>query len=107
MPIRLRMALHGTRHNKVFHIVAINNTLRRDAKPAELLGIYNPHDRDLNGVRLVRWSVDRIHYWLGVGAKPSQSVVKLLERGGIIAPGSPYHSKATQPKHPVTEINPS
>ncbi|KAF9481676.1 ribosomal protein S16 [Pholiota conissans] len=103
MPIRLRMALHGTRHRKVFHIVAINHSLRRDAKPAELLGIYDPHDRDLNGVRLVRWSVDRIHHWLSVGAKPSESVVKLLERGGILAPNSPYHSRATVPKHPIVE----
>lgn len=80
MTIRLRMALHGTRHKKVFHIVAINNTLRRDAKPTELLGIYDPHTRDLNGVRLVRWSVDRIHHWLRAGAEPSASVVKLMER---------------------------
>ncbi len=123
MTIRLRMALHGTRHKKVFHIVAIHNALRRDAKPKELLGIYDPHTLDLNGVRLVRWSVDRIHHWLHAGAQPSASVVKLLERvrpltflgpvcrsadtaqGGILAPNSPYHSRATTPKHPVVKAD--
>ena len=79
MPIRLRLAMHGTRHRKIFHLVAINHTLRRDAKPAELLGIYNPHDRDIDNTRLVRWSITRIHHWLSVGARPSKSVVKLLE----------------------------
>lgn len=79
MPIRLRLAMHGTRHRKIFHLVAINHALRRDAKPAELLGIYNPHDRDVDNTRLVRWSVTRIHHWLSMGARPSKSVVKLLE----------------------------
>jgi small subunit ribosomal protein S16 len=79
MPIRLRLAMHGTRHRKIFHLVAINHSLRRDAKPAELLGIYNPHDRDIDNTRLVRWSVTRIHHWLSMGARPSKSVVKLLE----------------------------
>jgi len=79
MPIRLRLAMHGTRHQKIFHLVAINHTLRRDAKPAELLGIYNPLDRDIDNTRLVRWSVTRIHHWLSMGARPSKSVVKLLE----------------------------
>ena len=121
MPIRLRLAMHGTRHRKIFHLVAINHTLRRDAKPAELLGIYNPHDRDTDNTRLVRWSVTRIHHWLSVGARPSKSVVKLLElvralllvivlsvadleQGGILKPDSPYHSKATQPKHRIVEL---
>jgi len=80
MPVRLRLAMHGPKHRKVFHIVAINNTQRRNAKPKELLGIYDPHDRDMNGVRMVRWSVDRIRYWLSVGAEPSERVVKMLER---------------------------
>ncbi|KIM48296.1 hypothetical protein M413DRAFT_440016 [Hebeloma cylindrosporum] len=104
MPIRLRLAMHGTRHRKIFHLVAINHSLRRDAKPAELLGIYNPHDRDVDNTRLVRWSVTRIHHWLSMGARPSKSVVKLLELGGIIKPDSPYHSKASQPPHPIVAL---
>jgi small subunit ribosomal protein S16 len=43
MAIRLRLAMHGLRHRKVFHLVAIDNRQRRDANPAELLGVYDPH----------------------------------------------------------------
>ena len=28
----------------------------------------------------IEWNVQRIRYWLGVGAEPTTSVVKLLER---------------------------
>ncbi|PPQ62758.1 hypothetical protein CVT24_000452 [Panaeolus cyanescens] len=101
MTIRLRMAMHGVRHRKIFHLVAIDSRLRRDAKPAELLGIYDPHNQDKQNPRVVQWSVDRIRYWLSVGATPSKSVVKLLELGGILKPGSPYASRETTPKRPV------
>ncbi|KAF8870516.1 ribosomal protein S16 domain-containing protein [Gymnopilus junonius] len=103
MPMRIRMAMHGPRHQKIFHLVAINSKQRRNARPAELLGIYDPHAADGRDARIVRWSVSRIHHWLNVGALPSKSAVRLLELGGILKPGSPYHPKATQPKYPVVE----
>lgn len=78
MAIRLRLAMHGRRHHKVFHLVAIDSQLRRDAKPAELLGVYDPHVKE-DDARVIRWSVDRIRYWLNVGATPSKSAIKMLE----------------------------
>ncbi|RDB29263.1 30S ribosomal protein S16-1, chloroplastic [Hypsizygus marmoreus] len=97
MPIRLRFALHGTRHNRVFHLVAIEQAQRRDAKPTETLGIYNRYIAKGQPQKTIEWSVDRIRYWLSVGAIPSKSVVKLLEMGNILKPGSQYHPKATGP----------
>ena len=78
MAIRLRLAMHGHRHRKVFHLVAIDSRLRREARPAELLGVYDPHTTKDDG-RVIRWSVNRIRYWLNVGATPSKSVLKMLE----------------------------
>lgn len=80
MPMRLRLAMHGVRHNRIFHLVAINGHARRDGKPAELLGVYNPHMQPGETQKTIEWSVDRIKYWLSVGAVPSKPVVKLLER---------------------------
>jgi len=99
MAIRLRLAMHGRRHQKVFHLVAIDSKLRRNAKPAELLGVYDPHTME-DDARVIRWSVDRIRYWLNVGATPSKSALKILELGGILKPGSPYHTKASRPLYP-------
>jgi small subunit ribosomal protein S16 len=79
MAIRLRMAMHGGTHKKIFHIVAIDSKLRREAKPTELLGIYDPHSGNGTNPRVVRWSVNRLMHWLGVGAVPSKPVAKLLQ----------------------------
>ncbi|KAI9512827.1 ribosomal protein S16 domain-containing protein [Russula earlei] len=95
MPVRLRFSLHGNRNSRIFHLVAIDLRKRRDAKPLELLGIYDPRLRQGQEHKTVQWSVDRIRYWLEKGgALPSESVVKLLERGGIIPPNSKYHPKS-------------
>ena len=80
MTVRLRLAVHGVRHNKIFHLVAVNQRKRRNAKPIELLGIYRPRVEPQSPRKSVEWSVDRIKYWLGVGAQPSDSVVKLLTK---------------------------
>ena len=79
MPMRIRLAVHGLRNHRIFHLVAIDGRRRRDGKPVELLGIYQPHLKPGEDKKVVEWSVDRIRYWLQVGAVPSKSVVKLLE----------------------------
>ncbi|GLB36068.1 putative ribosomal protein S16 [Lyophyllum shimeji] len=94
MPVRLRFSLHGTRHSRIFHLVAVEQGARRDAKPTELLGIFNRYPS--SGQKTIEWSVDRIRYWLKVGAVPTKSVAKLLELGNILKPNSPYHSNATR-----------
>lgn len=80
MTVRLRLAVHGVRNNRIFHLVAIDQRKRRNAKPIELLGVYRQRVGPKNPHKSVEWSVDRIKYWLGVGAQPSDSVVKLLTK---------------------------
>lgn len=79
--------MHGIRNNRILHLVAIDHRKARNAKPAELLGIYKPRIDGPEGKKTLEWSVDRIKYWLQVGAVPTKSVVKLLElvcvSGGI------------------------
>ena len=89
MAIRLRLAMHGHRHRKVFHLVAIDSRLRREAKPAELLGVYDPHKTE-DDARVIRWSVSRIRYWLNVGATPSKSALKMLELASFTFYFSPF-----------------
>ena len=80
MPVRLRLSLHGNRNNRIFHLVAIDARRRRDAKPIELLGVYDPRLRLGQEHKTMRWSAERITYWLEKGgALPSKPVVKLLE----------------------------
>jgi small subunit ribosomal protein S16 len=97
MPVRLRLSLHGNRNDRIFHLVAIDLRKRRDAKPIELLGVYDPRLRLGQEHKTMHWSTERITYWLEKGgALPSKPVVKLLEWGGIIPPDSKYHPKSRQ-----------
>lgn len=99
MPVRIRLARHGQRNTPSYHIVAINSSKRRDARPLEKLGEYDPIPRlpsvdhlpssskvfggetvEVPKEKRIEWDVGRIRYWLGVGAEPTRSVVKLLER---------------------------
>ncbi|EKM61235.1 uncharacterized protein PHACADRAFT_82680 [Phanerochaete carnosa HHB-10118-sp] len=91
MPVRLRFALHGPRHNRVFHMVAIDSHVRRNARPLETLAIYDPQLKSDEQHKTVKWSSERIKYWLRQGAQPSGSVVNLLTLGGILTPNSRYH----------------
>ncbi|KAI0080299.1 ribosomal protein S16 [Panus rudis PR-1116 ss-1] len=91
MAVRLRFAMHGPRHNRIFHLVAIDQRSRRNAKPIETLAIFNPRLQSGQETKTVEWSVPRIRYWLREGAQPSPSVVRLLTMGGILSPNSRYH----------------
>jgi small subunit ribosomal protein S16 len=84
--------MHGRRHHRIFHLVAIEQQKRRNAKPTELLGIYDPALHPGQDHKTVEWSVDRIKYWLGVGAIPSSSALRLLEmvRGSSGLAGVPH-----------------
>ncbi|KAJ3491054.1 hypothetical protein NLI96_g973 [Meripilus lineatus] len=114
MVVRLRLALHGARHNRIFHLVAIDHAVRRNAKPIETLGVFDPRLVPGQTYKTVEWSVDRIKYWLRQGAMPSNSVVKLLTLGGILTPNSRYHnekmvdrSKKPEPEEVPPEQNTS
>lgn len=82
MTVRLRLAVHGKRNNRIFHLVAIDNRKRRDAKPIEKLGVYNPR-RQENQEKTVEWNVQRIKDWLAMGAQPTQTFVRLMQKVGV------------------------
>ncbi|KAH9944143.1 ribosomal protein S16 [Epithele typhae] len=92
MAVRIRMSMHGKRHQKIFHLVAANQRARRDGKPIELLGVYNPHLKPGETQKTIEWSTQRIRYWLNVGAIPSKSAERLLQLGGLLS--SPATSSA-------------
>jgi len=98
--------MHGPRNNKFFHLVAMNGKDRRDGKPIEMLGLYRPLLDPARGKfeKTVEWSVERIKYWLRVGAIPSKSAVKLLTRGGILPPDSKHHIKAKPSSEPKSSL---
>ncbi|GAK62967.1 mitochondrial ribosomal protein s24 [Moesziomyces antarcticus] len=52
MVVRLRLSRKGTRNNPFYHLVAINDSKPRDARPIEKLGEYDPIPRPVTAARL-------------------------------------------------------
>ena len=78
MAVRIRMKMLGRKHRHYFRIVAIDGRQPRDGRVIEELGSYDPTVKNTD--ERVRLKPDRIKYWMGVGAKPSEKVAVLLKK---------------------------
>ena len=76
--IKLRMKRFGKKREASFRLVATNSTSRRDGRPLEELGFYNPRTKE------TRLDTEAIRTRLGQGAQPTDSVRSLLEKGGLL-----------------------
>ena len=81
MPLRIRLTRCGHKHRPFYRIVSIDSRKARNAKPLEVLGTYDPFP-DKQGLKPVYICSDRIKYWIGVGASPSDRVAWLLGKVG-------------------------
>lgn len=80
MAVRIRMKQMGRKHSPYYRICAVNGKNPRGGAVLEELGTYDPTiaDTDARAI-LVR---DRVEYWLGVGAQPSDKVGVLIKKYG-------------------------
>ncbi|RUS28636.1 ribosomal protein S16 domain-containing protein [Jimgerdemannia flammicorona] len=79
MVVRIRLARFGRKNLPYYHIVVANARSPRDGKHIEQVGTYNPIP-DAEGIKHINLNVDRIKYWLTVGAQPSEIVEKILAK---------------------------
>ncbi len=72
--LKIRLAQYGSKNRRTYRIVTIEEGKRRNGKPVEILGFYNPL------VKPAQISVDhdRIAYWKNLGAVITPGVAKLL-----------------------------
>lgn len=82
MAVRIRLKRTGRKNRPFYRVVAVDRRRQRDSKVIEELGHYDPINKDTEKqVSLVR---ERIEYWLGVGAQPSETVHSILRRSGVV-----------------------
>ncbi len=83
MAISLRLSRGGAKKRPYYRIVAADSRRARDGKYLEQLGTYNPM-LPKDSEERVKLNEDRIRYWLGVGAQPSDRVLRFLDAAGIM-----------------------
>ena len=76
--IKLRLKRFGKKKEASFRIVACNSTSRRDGRPLEELGFYNPRTKE------TRLDTEALRTRLIQGAQPTNVVRTLLEKGGLL-----------------------
>ncbi len=70
----------GRSHQPFFRICAVDKHRPRDGRVLEELGTYDPLVKETDArARLV---LDRVDYWLSVGAQPSEKVAVLIKKYG-------------------------
>jgi small subunit ribosomal protein S16 len=78
--VRIRMKKLGRSHQPFFRICAVDKHAPRDGRVLEELGTYDPRVPETDARALLK--VERIDYWLGVGAQPSDKVAVLIQKYG-------------------------
>lgn len=74
----IRMSRGGAKRRPFYRIVAIDSHRSRDSRPIERLGFFNPLAKDHE--EKVRFNLERVDYWLGIGARISSRVASLLKK---------------------------
>lgn len=86
MAVRIRLKRVGRRHLPVYRLAAVDSRRPRDTKVIEELGSFDPRNVVVEKQAIL--NRERIEYWLGVGAQPSETVARLLVKQGIAKPGA-------------------
>ena len=76
--LKLRLKRMGRKKQPTYRLVIIENTYRRDGRPVEQVGYYNPLTKESY------FDIEKIRKWLNYGVQPTQTVQDLLRKANII-----------------------
>lgn len=74
--VRLRLTRMGRKKRPFYRIVAADSRSPRDGRCIEQIGHYDP----MKDPAEIKVDLERVDYWLGVGASPSDTVASIIKR---------------------------
>lgn len=92
MAVRIRLKRLGRKNRSFFRICVFDGRTRRDGRTIEDIGFYDPFGASTE--KSISINEERIKHWMNHGALPSDTIVSLAKKVGIILPGH----EATTPK---------
>ena len=102
MSMKIRLARGGSKKRPHYSIVASDSRMPRDGRFIEKLGTYNPLLAKDAENRVVL-NVERVQYWLGHGAQPTDRVARFLEAAGLKAKVARNNPKSAVPGKAMAE----
>lgn len=76
--LKLRLKRIGRKRSPSYRLVIMENTTRRDGRPIEEVGYYNPISKNC------KIDSEKIQKWLSYGVQPTETVANLLKKAEII-----------------------
>ena len=102
MAVKIRLARMGDKHSPVYRVVVADSRSARDTKAIEVLGTYNP----LTNPAQINLNADRVKYWLGCGAIPTETAKELLVKQEFIK-AKPYVAPRPKKMPPAKKEQPA
>ena len=102
MSMKIRLARGGSKKRPFYSIVATDSRMPRDGRFLEKLGVYNPLLAKDSEDR-IRMNVERIQYWLGQGAQPTDRIARMLEAAGVMPKKARNNPKSAVPGKQMAE----
>lgn len=105
--VTIRLARTGAKKRPFYHLTVAEASAKRDGRFIERVGFFNP----IATGKADRLKVDleRVEYWLSVGARPSERVLDLVREArkvgtdGVVGARPPAPVKAKAVPAPVAE----
>lgn len=94
--VKIRLTRMGDKKSPFYRIIVADSRAPRDGKFIDIVGTYNP----LTDPAEIKIDADKAKHWLGVGAKPSDTVKAMFVNAGIIenAKKAPAKTNAVKKK---------
>ena len=75
--VTIRLTRRGAKKTPFYHIVVTDSRMRQGGAALEQVGFFNPIPTGKQ--RRLELKLDRVDYWVGQGAKPSERVAELVK----------------------------
>ena len=102
MSVKIRLSRGGAKKRPYYYVVVAHGSSPRDGRYIEQIGTFDPMLKkdDANRVKLKE---DRVKHWLGVGAQPTDRVLRLLDGLGLAKREQPNNPEKAKPKKKAQE----
>jgi small subunit ribosomal protein S16 len=102
MAVKIRLSRGGAKKRPYYYVVVAHGTAPRDGRYIEQIGTFDPMLKKDNPER-VKLLEDRVKHWLGVGAQPTDRVLRLLDGKGLSKRTAQNNPEKAKPKKKAQE----
>ncbi len=97
--VKIRLRRFGKRNTPVYRVVVADGRSPRDGRIIEEIGTYDPLLKNNN----FTLKLDRVDYWLGVGAQTSDTVASFIKKARKAGDEAPEEGTLGEPEEEAVE----